>query len=321
VNAPLADRRRVAVVGCADYDPSRVRAALDEGLALLGGPETFAAAGDRILVKPNLFAAMRPERAQTTHPALVRALCDVVAASGAVAEVGDNPVFGFAGLTYRVTGIAAALRGSGARLVDLRQTVPRAFPDGRRATRFLLPERLAGYRRVLSVAKLKTHTLMGLTGAVKNAYGLVHGRGARKVLHLRHADPDAFAEMLLDLDAAVRPALYVVDAIVAADGNGPRHGRPRPVGAIVLGTDGTAVDFVLARMVGFPATEVVTLRVALRRPEWSDPDARIEIVGTASGGLPRVEFLPATPGGIVRALPGPLRDALLRRSRRAEHDA
>ena len=310
------DRHRVAVVRCAGYEPELVRQRLAEGFALLGGLEALVGAAKSVLVKPNLFAAMRPERAQTTHPALVRATCDAVGRIGASAAVGDNPVFGFTALTYRVTGMREALRGSGSPLVSLRKTTARDAPDGRRVTRFLLPERLADFDRLVSLPKLKAHALMGLTGAVKNSYGLVHGGGERKLLHLRHADPDAFAEMLLDLDAVARPALYVVDGVVAADGNGPRHGRPRPVGVLVLGTNGTAVDFVLARIVGLPAETVATLRVALRRPEWRDPERRIEVVGTPLSALGPVEFQPATPGGVIRALPGPLRDALIRRSRK-----
>ncbi|MBN1496340.1 MAG: DUF362 domain-containing protein, partial [Spirochaetes bacterium] len=52
--------------------------------------------GKRVLVKPNILSGNPPEKAVTTHPALVRAVVAHLARQGAEVMVGDNPgVFGY----------------------------------------------------------------------------------------------------------------------------------------------------------------------------------------------------------------------------------
>ncbi len=315
---PAIAPAQVAVVRCETYSPSEVRDALVRGLDFLGGLAGIIDRGARVLVKPNLMAAMSPDRAQTTHPVVVRALVDLLRAQGATTSVGDNPVFGFRRLTYRRTGIAAALQGSDAHLADLSDTRFVAYPAGRTARRFRLPRTLGDFDVIVSAPKLKSHTLMGLTGAVKNLYGLVHGYGERKRMHLRHPEPDDFAGMLLDLNDLVAPRLHVVDAVVGADGQGPRFGTPRKIGCFVLGADAIAVDFVLAALVGAPTGKIATLRVAAEQPEWGAAMARISLLGDALDSWPRPAFhLPERPGGIVSAMPAAWRNYLFRRAHAA----
>jgi uncharacterized protein (DUF362 family) len=304
---------RVAIVPCAEYDPAAVRDALVEALGFFGGLSAFVHPGQRVLLKPNLFAAMTPEQAQTTHPVLVRAMCDLVQEAGAAAFVGDNPVFGRPWHVYRRTGVAAALEGSGATLADLSDTAMTTLPNGRIVNALPLPRNLASFNHVISLPKLKSHTLMGMTAAVKNNYGLVHGRGFRKRLHVRLADPDLFARMLLDLNDNLRPTLIVVDAIVGSDGHGPRHGTPRRVGCLVVGRNAVAVDFVLARIIGAAPASIGTLKLAPQEAARS-----IEILGAPIERVACPDFrLPERIGGLIQALPGPLRRRLIRASREA----
>ncbi len=311
-------RARVAVVGCPDYSPGPLRQAVESGMDLLGGIGTLAEPGQKVLIKPNLFAAVSPNSALTTHPNLVRVLCSMIREAGGRAFVGDNPVFGFKRLTYARTGMRQAVKGTGAELVALNRTRRQPVANGRRAQTFLLPENLADFDRIVSVPKLKTHQLMGMTGAVKNSYGLLHGKGERKKLHLLHPDPADFARMLLDLNDLVRPHLHVADAVLGSDGNGPRFGKPKKLGCIVLGTDALAVDFVLARIARLPLDRVWTLQVAMQEEGWDDPDVNLEILGEPPDALHGDAFeLPRKQGGFVSLLPGPVRKALIDLSRRS----
>jgi len=61
----------VALVSCADYDPSHVYDALRRGIELIGGLERWISPGTRVLVKPNLLQGLSPERAVCTHPAVM----------------------------------------------------------------------------------------------------------------------------------------------------------------------------------------------------------------------------------------------------------
>ncbi len=310
-------KHRVAIVPCSSYSPDEVAQALQQGLELLGGVEQFLGDGKRLLVKPNLFAAVKPERGLSTHPAMIGATISLLNKGGAQVLVGDNPVFGFSRLTYWRTGMLSALPAKNACAVSLKDTVPRGHSSGRVIDRFLVPRLLDDISAVISLPKLKAHNLMGMSGAVKNNYGLVHGDGIRKRLHLRFPVPDDFARMLLDLDEFIAPTLYIVDAIMASDGHGPRFGKPRHVGAIVLGSSAVAVDFVLADLIAMPPEKVVTLRVAMQEAAWRLPAEAIETVGATVAELRCVDFNhPPGGGGIVSVLPAPLQRWLFRRSQK-----
>ena len=72
------------------------------------------------------------------------------------------------------------------------------------------------------MAKLKTHHWAGMTAAMKNLFGLVPGAvygWPKNFLHYGGIDSS-----ILDLNATVRPAFAIVDAIVAMEGDGPIMG-------------------------------------------------------------------------------------------------
>lgn len=106
----------------------------------------------------------------------------------------------------------------------------KVFPGGKVCTRFPLISPYFSADYVVSVSKAKTHVLTLLTGATKNTFGLLPGI-EKPIFHSRFPDPDIFGEMLIDLLLCAPPALHVVDAIVAMEGDGPSAGSPRKIGA------------------------------------------------------------------------------------------
>ena len=60
---------KVFVVRCPDYD--HVGDRMSELLSMMGGPGRFAALGEKIVLKVNLLQPAKPEKAVTTHPAVV----------------------------------------------------------------------------------------------------------------------------------------------------------------------------------------------------------------------------------------------------------
>jgi uncharacterized protein (DUF362 family) len=69
----------VSVVPCASYDEKEVKPALIRLLEPLGGLD-FVTPGMKIIIKPNLVSAMKPETAATTHPVLLCALTEMLTA-------------------------------------------------------------------------------------------------------------------------------------------------------------------------------------------------------------------------------------------------
>ena len=61
---------------------------------------------------------------------------------------------------------------------------------------------------------------------------------------------------ILDVAAAVRPGLAIVDGIVGMQGNGPIQGDPVNAGVIIVGTDPVAVDSTAAHLMGIDPERV-----------------------------------------------------------------
>ena len=105
----------------------------------------------------------------------------------------------------------------------LLEAEPPRFTDLR--DRSTLPASLKRADLVVSLPKMKTHHWAGVTLAMKNLFGVMPGVAygwPKNVLH--HA---GIPGSILDINAAVRPALAIVDGIVGMEGDGPIMGTPR----------------------------------------------------------------------------------------------
>ena len=132
--------------------------------------------------------------------------------------------------------------------VDYSEGVKTAYPQGVQAKEFILPKELLEQDCVISLSKMKTHALERITGAVKNSYGFIYGFHKAKG-HTQYPSADSFARMLIDLNKCVAPKLYVMDGIVAMEGNGPGSGDPVPMNVLLMSTDPVALDSVFSRLV------------------------------------------------------------------------
>ena len=274
---------QVAIVRCPDYDRARVLGAARRAFDLLGGLDRLIRPGQRVLAKPNLLSAKPPERAVTTHPEIVRAVVALVREAGAEAWVGDSP----GGMQWNVTdhvleetGVGAAAAEAGAEIKDFdggdRQFVD--LPDGAILKRFALASAVLDADVVISLAKLKTHTQALYTGAVKNLLGCVPGGGKLR-MHQLAPKSRALAAALLDIYAAVRPSLCLIDAIVAMEGDGPAHGDQRTLGLLIASTDCVAADAVACHLIGYSPRVIHILGQAEARGLGVASLDRIEVVG------------------------------------------
>ncbi|MFL7811984.1 MAG: DUF362 domain-containing protein [Anaerolineae bacterium] len=285
----------VSIVKCETYESDQVRQALVAALEPLGGIDTFVQPGQRVLLKPNLLMPIRPERAITTHPAVVEAMAELVRDAGGEAVIFDSsavPTGLVMRRVYRDTGMAEAAERTGAELGYDATAVQVSTPDGVLLKRLDLLKICQDVDVVISLPKLKTHGLTTLTGAVKNLFGLVPGM-MKPAYHAKLPDVDAFCDMLLDIAAYVHPALTVMDGVVGLEGNGPStQGIPRQVGALVAGTDTVAIDAVVCLLIGLSPEQLPLFRAAARRGWWP---MEIAVTGTPVTDLAVSDFrLPET---------------------------
>lgn len=247
----------VVVVRCDRYEDSAVRAAVERGVSLLGGTKRFVQSGERILLKPNWLSGDPPEKCVTTHPAVFRAVAELFFDAGAVLSYGDSPGFQPPETAAKKTGCAEVADALHIPLADLRSGREVHYPEGRQNKKFSIAGAVLDSDGIISLPKMKTHAFQRVTGAVKNQFGCIPGT-LKSEFHVKIPDALAFARMLIDLTACIRPRLYVMDAVQAMEGNGPRGGTPRQMNAILLSTDPVALDAVMCRLMNLDPALVLT---------------------------------------------------------------
>lgn len=239
---------RVAVVRCSSYETSDVSRAVARGIDLIGGAGQFARRGETILLKPNLLIGRDAERGVTTHPSVFRAVAEALRTTGATLVYGDSPAVGTTEMAAGPSGIAAVARELGIEPADMSSPVDVPYPAGRLIKQFTIARGALDVDGIVSIPKMKTHGLTRITGAIKNQYGCIPGL-LKAEFHARLANVHHFSRMLVDLNGVLRPRLYVMDGIVAMEGNGPQSGTLRPMNAILLSDDPVALDATFARLV------------------------------------------------------------------------
>ena len=280
---------KVYIVECPDY------AGVEEKLAslidLMGGMGKFAQTGEKIVLKPNLLRAARPEQAVSTHPAVLAAMGRLVRKEGAQPVVADSPGGGYRYTAkvlkdiYHTSGILAAAQQAGIEINWDTTSRPVSFADGMLTKHFDIVTPVAEADGVINLCKMKTHLFTVMTGAVKNLFGVIPGL-IKTGYHAKLHDTMRFAGMLLDLAGYVAPRLNIMDAVVAMEGNGPGSGDPRPVGLLLGAEDPLALDVVAGEIMGIDRKENPILIAAEQREQTPN---RIEDVDVIGAGLADVK--------------------------------
>lgn len=270
----------VVIVGCADYGVNTVRAALEQVLAPLGGLD-WVVPGMKIAVKANLVTFLKPEKAATTHPALICELVRMLAERGADVIVGDSPgglyTAAFVNRVYAAAGMKA-VEQAGGRLNQNFEEKEAEFPEAKVCRKFRYTAWLDEADAIIDFCKLKTHGMMAMTCGAKNLFGAIPGT-VKPEYHFRYPDPRDFARMIVDLDEYFKPCLTIVDAVECMEGNGPTGGTPRHMGALLAGENPHKVDLVCAGLIGLKREDVPTLEAALERGLIPERAEELTVVG------------------------------------------
>ncbi len=257
----------------ADYET--VREAVDKAFELF----PLELSGRKVLIKPNVLRYSEYAEGIVTHPAVLRAVVEKVEGMGpASLIVGDNPglySYGDNEASFRKTGLTDASKGyyqnigNDSILVDFNADFMASVG---------LSRAVAEADVIISLPKFKTHGLTIITGAIKNSYGYLPGAQKAR-LHRAAGNPYRFHELVVDVFKLRPPDLFIMDAVVGMEGNGPACTDLRDIGLILASDNAVAMDSVVATMMGL---EPGVLRFLQKAKELGlgdyDPDS-IEIVG------------------------------------------
>jgi len=266
----------VSVVKCQTYDEKEVMKAIRQSIDLLGGINTFIKAGNRVLLKSNLIFGKSPEKAVTTHPAIVRSMIQIVREAGGVPTLGDSPGMESLMKAAEKAGIKKVADETGCPLMEFNRPAIVKETKGKSFKRMEIDQSVLDADVVINLPKWKTHGQMFLTLGVKNLFGCVPG--PRKALwHLKAGENrELFAQMLIDIYRVIRPSLTLLDGVVGMEGNGPGSGDPVPLGLILASSDALALDQVVCDLLGIRRESLPTNRVASEEGLASDG---INVVG------------------------------------------
>ncbi|MCL2045611.1 MAG: DUF362 domain-containing protein [Oscillospiraceae bacterium] len=280
---------KVAIIRCESYDETEVKTAIKKGLDLIGGAETFVKPGENILLKPNWIMAVSPERCATTHPSIFRAVCEIFLEAGAKLSYGDSPG---RGTSEDETTEAASATG----FLEISEElgIPLAdFIHGKEIQTemqtFFVANGPLDADGIISLPKLKTQGFLKLTGAVKNQFGCIPGR-RKGAYHQQLPKPADFARMLIDLNMFLSPRLYIMDGIMAMEGNGPMNGDPKKMNVLLLSSDPVALDATVARLVNVNPEYSYTVSLGMQAGHGTYLDSEIELLGDPIESLISYDF-------------------------------
>ncbi|AGB42157.1 hypothetical protein Halha_2283 [Halobacteroides halobius DSM 5150] len=274
---------KVASIGCTDYNYGQVKEKVVQTISLLGGIEEFVSSGDTVLLKPNLLSPHQPKLGITTHPAVVKAVIELVKDAGGEVKVGESSGgmminHSLTQQAFKETGIKEVCQDLGVELINFDRVETKIMTSGQ-GEEIPLPKVLLEADVVISLPKIKTHSLTLFTGAIKNLYGCIPG--AKKAeYHKLYPNPRDFAGLVVDLFSLIKPQLTIMDGIVGLEGNGPGTTGDRcEVGTILAGSDLVAVDTVAASYLGYGADEVPITSIANQQDLGTNDLDNIEILG------------------------------------------
>jgi len=250
-------------------------------------------AGKKVMIKPNLLRSSSANEHIVTHPALLRAVvAKVESLSPAKIVVGDNPgLFGYGDneKCFQETGLMDAAGPHYRNIGDDIRKLP-FNPD-------FMPE--IGISKdvldadiLISLPKFKTHGLTVMTGAIKNSYGILPGAQKAR-LHGIAGSPERFHQVIVEVFRQRVPDLYIMDAVVGMEGNGPASPDLREIGVILASDNAVAMDAVVARMMGLDPGCLRFLQIAREMGLGDFDAARIQV----DGDMPVLEDFKLPPLG------------------------
>lgn len=288
------DDKRVWVSACEDYNGQKIFEIIDD-MASKMGLDSIIFEGCTVVLKPNLVMKRRPEDATTTHPEIVGAVIRAVKKRGAgkvvVAESGGG-LYNKAVMSasYSTCGITSVCEREGAELNFDFSDVVVNHPSAVLCRQFNIITPAVNCDVLINLPKLKTHSMTGYSGAVKNIFGCVPGL-MKPELHCQYPDKAQFQQMIIDLNTLLCPTAVFIDAIDCMEGDGPTGGNPRHVGALVGAISPFAADVAASRLIAVDPKKIYMLSLAMEQGLCPKDISEVELFGDSPDSLAVSDFV------------------------------
>ena len=261
---------KVAITHCNTYSDEDLYPALKEIIREGNMPDVR---GKKILLKPNILSDANPDKAITTRPEVLKNLIIILYEMGAKKiYVGDSPGISGQHFTPKHSGIYDVCKTTGATWIQFSKKTENIRIPFTYGKKLPIPTILHEVDYLFSIAKMKTHQLMYMTGCVKNMFGLVPGLH-KSHSHMLYPTRESFSRMIAGLYQIATPDFSILDGIVSMEGPGPAGGFPRHTGLLFASIDATAVDASCAFVMNYAIDEIPLLKELRKRnlTSWESP--------------------------------------------------
>ncbi len=290
----------VALLKCHTYNPEVIEETLKEGL-LLAGIDLRVLRNKHVGLKPNLLTSAHPDKCIVTHPEVFRAVVRIVKENGGKPLLIENPAFIPLEKVIAGTGYSEVIESEKVPVADVRETTILKSDAGNEYKSFHVSRALLDIDLLINIPKLKTHSLVSYTGAVKNLFGTIPGL-KKAEWHLKASSRETFSGMLVDLYAVLKNGLkrlegiiHIMDAIEGMEGEGPGSGGdPKHIGALIISGDPVALDFVAADIVKLDRENIFTTKIGSERGIGTSGYENIDLRGEGIESFGEIKFNPGS---------------------------
>lgn len=275
-------KTNVAFKICKQYSVESVSASLNEAFGLLGGLEQYIKPKTKVLIKTDLYNPAQPNSAQTTHPAVVSAVAELVAKCGASCVIADSPCGDFSqtklDAVYAKTEMLNASNDGNASLNTNTNVYIADNPNGVIAKRLYLIDAINDADLIVNVGKFRCDKFIGLVGCTQNLFGLTAGK-VKNLIQTKCYTQVRFYNYILDTYALLKDkvVLNILDGIVSCETNN----SPRILNSLIVGENPICVDAAALQIINQPLENSKLLDIARERelfPEFNVVGDEIEQV-------------------------------------------
>ena len=296
----------VYIAKCDTYDTSVLYETIKAAFDAISFTDELVR-GKKVMIKPNLVLAKKPEFAATTHPAFVEVCARLLHDMGAASiTLGESSGGQFNSLNMSMVYRACEMAPLASDILKINDdfTFQSARTDGKKLKNFHVINAFCDADVIVDLCKLKSHSLTGLSCSVKNLFGLIPGV-EKFEMHSTFPEIADFSDMLVDLASYVtstKTFVAICDGILSMEGNGPSHGTPIKTDLILASRSPYALDVIAEHIIGCTG-EVIHLNSAAERGLVDRNHENIPVLGLTD--YPTFDFKkPDTSAGfLLKKLP------------------
>lgn len=225
-----------------DYNKKHLNEAISQGISRLGLEKIFKP-NMKILIKPCLSEAVNKDMAETTNPAVVRAIADCLSKMGVECVVADCPNKKFSishlNTVYIETGMLNMANSTKCELNKDLRIDDVEIETGKMIKYVPMLSIVNEVDAIINVGKMKLDDSLGYLGSTSNIFGVVPGEIRTNILS-RVRNLGDYGDLILDIYEKLQNkiVLNVLDAVVTLEAKNTQ----RMLNCLAMSDDSLALD-------------------------------------------------------------------------------